>query len=96
MGSWMNPTVRTTKTPLEVRGVSPRKLCFNLDEHTGRLMPDRSWDTSVWVSDSRAIRAALGWVPRRGLEDGFRRLVDWLRDDPARLQFYEARQPPAR
>jgi UDP-glucose 4-epimerase len=55
-------------------------------------MPDRSWDTAVWVSDSRAIRADLGWAPRHTLEQGFRRLVDWLRDDPGLHRFYTARQ----
>jgi UDP-glucose 4-epimerase len=59
-------------------------------------MPDRIWDTAVWVADSRAIRAALGWQPRYGLEAGFRRLVDWLRADPALCRFYEARQPGSR
>lgn len=52
-------------------------------------LPDRSWDTSVWVADSRAIRADLGWSPRHGLADGFARLVTWLRDDPALRRFYE-------
>jgi dolichol-phosphate mannosyltransferase len=55
-------------------------------------MPDRSWDTSVWVADSRAIRADLGWAPRRTLDEGFRQLVAWLRDDPALRAFYERRQ----
>ncbi len=55
-------------------------------------MPDRSWDTAIWVSDSRAIRAALGWAPRHTLEQGFRRLADWLRDDSAMRRFYTTRQ----
>jgi dolichol-phosphate mannosyltransferase len=40
-------------------------------------MPDRAWDTWVWIADPTRIRAALGWHPRVGVEDGFRRLVAW-------------------
>jgi nucleoside-diphosphate-sugar epimerase len=55
-------------------------------------MPERSWDTSVWVADSRAIRTALGWRPRYGVEDGFRRLVEWMRAEPGLCRYYEERQ----
>jgi nucleoside-diphosphate-sugar epimerase len=51
-------------------------------------MPNRQWDTSTWVADSRAIRRALGWKPRYDLERGFRRLVAWMREDPARARRY--------
>ena len=43
-------------------------------------MPNRSWDTTVWVADSRAIRTALGWAPRHDFETGFRRMVSWFAD----------------
>jgi dolichol-phosphate mannosyltransferase len=56
-------------------------------------MPNRQWDTSVWVSDSRAIRRALGWKPRYGFERGFRKMVAWMREDPARARRYP---PPTR
>jgi dolichol-phosphate mannosyltransferase len=51
-------------------------------------MPNRGWDTNVWVSDSRAIRRALGWKPRYTFERGFRQLVAWMREDPARPARY--------
>jgi dolichol-phosphate mannosyltransferase len=53
-------------------------------------MPNRQWDTSVWVSDSRAIRRALGWKPRYGVERGFRQMVAWMREEPARARWYRA------
>ncbi len=53
-------------------------------------MPNRQWDTSVWVSNSRAIRMALGWKPRHDFESGFRCLVDWMREDPARAAWYRS------
>jgi len=45
-------------------------------------MPNRSWDTTVWVADIRAIGTALGWAPRHGFESGFRRMVAWFADRP--------------
>ena len=54
-------------------------------------MADRSWDTSVWVSDPRAIRRDLGWEARTSFADGFARTVDWLRARPAVLAAYRAR-----
>ena len=51
-------------------------------------MPNRRWDTSSWVSDSRAIRRALGWTPRYDFERGFRQLVAWMRAEPDRAAWY--------
>lgn len=42
-------------------------------------MPNRQWDTAVWVGDPARIRAALGWRPRHTVESGLRRLAAWLR-----------------
>jgi nucleoside-diphosphate-sugar epimerase len=42
-------------------------------------MPDRQWDTNMWVADSHQIRAALGWYPTVSFAEGFRRTVDWYR-----------------
>ena len=51
-------------------------------------MPNRQWDTSVWVSDNRAIRRALGWKPRYDFERGFRQMVAWMRSEPGRPDCY--------
>ena len=50
-------------------------------------MPDRRWDTILWVADSRKIRAELGWQPRYTFEQGFRLMVDWIRDNLAIWDF---------
>jgi nucleoside-diphosphate-sugar epimerase len=55
-------------------------------------MPNRAWDTAYWVADSRKVRDALGWEPRYDLERGFRRMVDWFKDNPALLAFYRSQQ----
>jgi dolichol-phosphate mannosyltransferase len=50
-------------------------------------MPNRTWDTAVWVGDPARIGAALGWRPRYTVESGFRRLAGWLRR-PGNLRRY--------
>lgn len=42
-------------------------------------MPNRNWDTSVWVADNRKIRETLGWQPRYSFEKGFPLTVEWFR-----------------
>ncbi len=54
-------------------------------------MPDRHWDTDVWVADSRRIREVLGWRPRHDFEQGFRRMSDWLRQNPDLRRYYAGR-----
>ena len=54
-------------------------------------MPDRVWDTSVWIADTRKISGELGWRPAHTMGEGFRRTVEWLRADQALLGFYGAR-----
>jgi dolichol-phosphate mannosyltransferase len=51
-------------------------------------MPERSWDTTVWVSDPTRIRTELGWAPKVGLADGLDRLIAWFEADPARIDLY--------
>jgi UDP-glucose 4-epimerase len=53
-------------------------------------MANRAWDTTVWVSDPRAARRALGWRARTTLEQGLRRMAAWLAADPALATRYRA------
>ncbi len=50
-------------------------------------MPDRPWDTSVWVANTERIRDDLGWQPRYPFVEGFRRTLEWLRDSPLRTMY---------
>jgi nucleoside-diphosphate-sugar epimerase len=52
-------------------------------------MPNRKWDTAVWVADSEKIQRELGWKPRTPFEEGFGRMADWLRSDPKLLEHYQ-------
>ncbi|MCX5786817.1 MAG: NAD-dependent epimerase/dehydratase family protein [Elusimicrobia bacterium] len=54
-------------------------------------MPARSWDTGVWISDSRLIRRELGWEPRFNFAGGFKKTAEWLSGRPDLLEFYRAK-----
>jgi dolichol-phosphate mannosyltransferase len=46
-------------------------------------MPNRRWDTAVWIADIRKIAEQLDWKPRHSLASGFQRTVDWYSQRPA-------------
>lgn len=52
-------------------------------------MPDRQWDTSVWVSDPSAAGNALGWHAKYNVLEGLRESVDWFRANPDMITYYE-------
>lgn len=55
-------------------------------------MPNRQWDTTVWVADNRKIREALGWEPKYTFEKGFRSMVNWFAENPAIQSLYDQMQ----
>ncbi len=83
LGTGVQTTLR------EVVAVARRVLGIDAEASWGS-MPARRWDTAVWVADNRAIARALGWRPRVGLEEGFRRMVEWYRAHPEVHAAYEA------
>ncbi len=44
-------------------------------------MPDRQWDTRVWVADNHKIKNELGWQPNYTLEQGLGLMADWFRNN---------------
>lgn len=58
-------------------------------------MPNRKWDTDVWVADNDKIRRELGWRPRFTIEEGFRKTVEWFHQHPQLLKFYQKTLPAA-
>ncbi len=51
-------------------------------------MPERKWDTGIWVADSTKLQQDLGWTPRTTFAVGFAKTVEWLRQNPEMLSFY--------
>jgi nucleoside-diphosphate-sugar epimerase len=57
-------------------------------------MPERDWDTDVWVCDPTSIAANLGWTARCSLEEGIGKFAEWLEADEGRLdRLYRQNQP---
>jgi nucleoside-diphosphate-sugar epimerase len=72
----------------DVVDVARAELHITAEPHWGS-MPNRSWDTSVWVANNAAVRKALGWQPEHTFAEGFHLTADWLQANPERLQFYQ-------
>jgi nucleoside-diphosphate-sugar epimerase len=87
VGSGAQTTIR------DVIDVARRVLGIPAEPSWGS-MPDRGWDTQVWVSDNRKIRQALGWEPRHTFEAGFRQFAAWLEDNPSLRAYSEERVGP--
>jgi len=51
-------------------------------------MPDRRWDTSIWVANINHAVQHLGWSPRFSFAEGFNRFVEWFEADTDRISFY--------
>jgi len=54
-------------------------------------MPNRAWDTAVWIANPEKIERELGWKPRTTFEEGFSGFVRWLSENPDRVQLYRDR-----
>ena len=66
----------------DVVDVARRVLSIAAEPQWGG-MPARAWDTQCWVADNRLIQQELGWRPRHSFEDGFRKMVAWVKEHPA-------------
>lgn len=51
-------------------------------------MPNRNWDTNVWVSDNSRIKSQLGWQAKHSFADGLEKFVCWMKDYPDIYNFY--------
>lgn len=87
-GSVYNVGAGVQTTLAEVVAIA-REVFDLRDEPPWGSMSNRSWDTTTWKSDCRKIQQSLGWRPRHTLETGFRRLVEWFREDPERPEHYQ-------
>jgi dolichol-phosphate mannosyltransferase len=51
-------------------------------------MENRKWDTECWVANSQKIQSDLGWKPEVSLKDGLLKTIEWLRGNPAMMEYY--------
>lgn len=91
-GSVYNVGTGIQTTLREVVDLARRALPIAVEPRWGS-MPRRGWDTGVWLSDSRRIRAELGWHPRVQFVEGLRSTVDWFRAHPELVGFYRSWAP---
>jgi UDP-glucose 4-epimerase len=71
----------------EIVEVTRRLLSIDAEPVWGS-MPERSWDTNVWVSNPARIKARLGWSPRHDLASGLTQTIDWFKLHPWHLDRY--------
>lgn len=43
-------------------------------------MPNRNWDTTIWVADPTKIKTLLGWQPKFDIFSGLRTFVEWYQN----------------
>jgi nucleoside-diphosphate-sugar epimerase len=65
-----------------------RRVLGVSEEPSWGSMPDRSWDTDVWVADVSKIERELGWRPAVAFDEGLSRTAAWLQSDPAVRERY--------
>jgi dolichol-phosphate mannosyltransferase len=74
----------------QVVSVARRLLAIDVEPRWGS-MPNRMWDTTSWVADSRKIKRELGWEPSHAFEAGLAATIDWFRANPSLLAYYQER-----
>jgi dolichol-phosphate mannosyltransferase len=86
-GSVYNVGTGRQTTIREALEIARRSLAIDAVPEWG-TMPNRSWDTTVWVANPAKIDKELGWKSRTTFEEGFSRFVRWLSENPDRLELY--------
>ena len=72
--------------------LSPLEATTLLARKTGRSVPvtvdpeTRKADFAIYISDIRKAERVLGWQPRIGIEEGFDRIIAWVRENEADLR----------
>jgi UDP-glucose 4-epimerase len=88
LGAIYNVGTGIQTTMLQVVDVAKNILGITVEAQWG-TMPNRKWDTNIWVSDNRKIIRELGWQPEIEFPEGFRLTADWLRNNRAMLKYYK-------
>ena len=84
-----------TQTSIREVVATARRTMGIVDNPAWGSMPDRVWDSSVWVADNRAAREELRWRPKYAFEQGFRKTVRWFQENPSMVELYRRKQAMA-
>jgi UDP-glucose 4-epimerase len=57
-----------------------RKLMHLDCDPNWNSMPNRTWDTSVWVANNDKAAKELGWHPKHDFESGLQKTIDWMKE----------------
>ncbi len=45
-------------------------------------MPNRKWDTSVWIANNEKLKRELSWQPKYSFKDGMIQTIEWYQQQP--------------
>jgi UDP-glucose 4-epimerase len=91
LGAVYNVGTGVQTTLREIVDATCRLLAIKTEPVWGS-MPERSWDTNVWISNPARIKASLGWAAQVDLEQGLSRTVNWFMANPNLLAHYRNAQ----
>ena len=69
---------------VEATAILRRKLGLELP--IGVEDTPRKGDTAIYITDNRKVERVLGWKPRIGIEEGYDRILAWIKDNEADLR----------
>ena len=84
LGSGIDPSSDSDDEAVEVA----QRVLGVTEQPSWSSMPDRSWDTELWVADVSKIERDLGWRPTVDFDEGLARTAAWLRGDAAARDRY--------
>jgi nucleoside-diphosphate-sugar epimerase len=79
----------------EVVDLACQLLPISVKPHWGS-MPNRQWDTSVWMADHTNIARDLGWKPKIIFSVGLKRTIEWFKSNPDLINFYRTKREAQR
>jgi UDP-glucose 4-epimerase len=63
------------------QAVEMAKKLMKLDcDPNWNSMPNRNWDTSVWVANNDKAAKELGWQPKHDFEAGLQKTIEWMKE----------------
>jgi nucleoside-diphosphate-sugar epimerase len=83
-GSVFNVGTGVQTTLREIVSIIRKLLAIDAEPAWG-TMPERSWDTDIWIARPDLIKAILGWSPRFDVERGLEETIAWFRRNPQHL-----------